>query len=96
MSASLDPRAKQYTPVFVLVGNKADIFETECEVTEEEGRQPAQKFGCKHFEVSALNNNLFTYLVQSMRCSMNEIENVEKTRKRKKRRVKLRSPCLVG
>jgi hypothetical protein len=89
-------RAKRYTPVFVLVGNKADLFETERKVTEEEGRRLAQKLGCKHFEVSALwgVNKLFTYLVQSMRCSVDEIEDVEKTRERKKRRVKL--PCLIG
>jgi len=65
-------RIKRTTPVFIVVGNKSD--QTSREVSQEEGRRLAQKFGCQFMETSAKTSmnveNMFTFLVRSLRQSL--------------------------
>lgn len=95
-------RIKRFTPVFLLVGNKSD--QTKREVTPEEGRRLAQKFGCHFMETSAKTSQnvekMFTYLVRTLRQSINKAgptpsTSPEKPGKSKKSRKKGR-PCIIG
>lgn len=45
-------RVKRYKPYFVLVGNKIDKY-MEREVSVQEGKDLAEKFGCEYIEASA-------------------------------------------
>lgn len=64
-------RAKQGTPIFMLVGNKCDkSFERE--VSKEEGAVLAQQFGCGFMEASAKTaqnvEHIFINIVRSLRA----------------------------
>jgi GTPase KRas protein len=94
-------RIKRFTPVFLVVGNKSD--QVKREVTPEEGRRLAQKFGCQFMETSAKTSQnvekMFTYLVRTLRQSINKSgptppSSTEKSGKPKKRRKTF--PCIIG
>jgi len=94
-------RIKRYTPVCIVVGNKSDQLKRE--VTTEEGRRLAQKFGCQFMETSAKTSqnvdNMFTDLVRTLRASITKagpvpLSSTGKTGGKKKRRKNL--PCIIG
>lgn len=66
---------REETPIFLLVGNKADKAQ-EREVSREEGAELARQFGCVFMETSAKTaynvETLFATLVRSLRNSRPE------------------------